>query len=75
MIGIECNMMYYTPLFVEISLYVTFPQPAQKRGKNEIMNSFVHPVVDLIWSVSMAARREAQSFGCPSARDLLGSSA
>ena len=31
-------MMYYTPLFVEIPLYVTFPQPAQKRGKNEIMN-------------------------------------
>ena len=32
-------MMYYTPLLVEISLYVTFSQPAQKRGKNDIIAS------------------------------------
>ena len=25
-------MMYYMPLFVEIPFYVTFSQPAQKRG-------------------------------------------
>ena len=62
MIGIECNMMYYTPLFVEIPLYVTFPQPTQKRGKNEIMNSSAHPVENLTWSVSMAARRVRTTF-------------
>ena len=30
-------------IVVEISMYVTFLQPAQNRPKNEIMNNSVHP--------------------------------
>ena len=62
MIGIECNMMYYTPLLVEISLYVTFSQPAKKRGKNDIMNSSVHPEENPTWLVSMVATRVRTTF-------------
>ena len=41
---IECDMSCSTQIVVEISMYVTFLQPAQNRPKNEIMNSSVHPV-------------------------------